>query len=375
MQTDERDIATAVADVEQPIAIQSPPKRRWSNDRLVTLLSQSGTIITLLLLIGLFSALRPQGFPTVQNLVNMLNQASVLAIIAGGLTLVLILGEFDLSISFVATLSGVLVASLLNEGTPIASAIALTLMVAIGIGILNGILVAYVKINAFIATLGTGAIVGGLVLWVSNGGEAQSLSKGPQAFLNLGQAKIVGIPVPVFIGVAALLVLWFLINKTEVGRRIDATGGSREASRLSGISVNRYLLLGFVISGLCAGIGGILLAAELGGGFANSGESFLLQSYTACFLGAVTLRQNEFHIIGTAVGVAILVVTFTGLAQLAVPVYWQNIAQGAVLILAVSITVFADRLQMALAQRKRVISARREASEASEGGGSQPVLP
>jgi ribose transport system permease protein len=348
---------------------QAAPERRRgvSPEKLMSAFSKGGTLFALAVLIVFFSLLRPHTFPTSSNLINVLNQGAVLAMIAGGLTMVLVLGEFDLSISYVASLAGVVVASLLGGSDNITLAIIIALATGAGMGLLNGILVAYVKINAFIATLGTGAIVGGIVLWITDGGEAQQFSEGAQAFLAIGQGKVIGIPAPIIISFVALFILWFILNKTETGRRLDATGGNREAARLSGISVQKHLMLGFLLSGLFAAAGGIVLASELGAGYADAGESFLLQAYTACFLGAVTLRNNEFHIVGTAVGVAILVVTFTGLAQASVPAYWQNIAQGAILILAVSITLFADRL--------RVFLARRSSASLHRGTGGSPPGP
>ena len=323
-----------------------------TTDRVVSAFSKGGTITSLLVLVVLFSILKSDTFPTSANVVTILSQSAVLAMIAGGLTIVLVMGDFDLSIGFVATLTGVLVCNLMTNGMAIAPAILIALLAGVAVGVLNGTIVAYWKINAFIATLGTGAILGGVILWLSNGGEAQQVPETAQTFFDIGQSKWIGIPMPVFIGAVVLLALWFLLNKTELGRRMDATGGNPDAARLSGIRTARCRFLGFVISGLCSGIAGIVLAAELGAGYSDAGTIFLLQAFTACFLGAVTLRDNEFHILGTVVGVLILTVAFNGLAQLGVETYWQDIAQGAILIFAVSITLMTDRVQHLISLRR-----------------------
>jgi ribose transport system permease protein len=317
--------------------------------RLLAEAPRYGTILALLALIAMFSILKSGTFPTVSNSLTILDQAAVLAMIAGGLTICLVLGEFDLSIGFTVTLSGIMATYWLDTKYSLTVSILLALATGAAVGLFNGILVAYGRINAFIATLGTGSIIEGLILWITGGKSTQVNNN---TFINIGQAKVAGVPIPVVIAVILLIILWAFLNKTESGRRIDATGGNNEAARLSGIRVTRYRLLGFVISGTASGIAGIVLAAELGAGYSDAGSSFLLEAFTACFLGAVTLRDGEFHIVGTAVGVLILAVTFNGLAQMGVAAYWQNIAQGAILIGAVGMAGLAGRVKFLRRRRK-----------------------
>jgi ribose transport system permease protein len=319
-------------------------------ERVVAKLPSFGTLAGLLLLFAVFSALKSSTFPTGSNLLTILDQASLLGIVAGGLTACLILGEFDLSIGYTATLGGVVATRWLGSSFSV-EWIVLALGAGVLVGLVNGFIVAYGRINAFIATLGTGAVVYGIVLAIT-GGTAEQVNS--TAFEKLGQGKVVGIPAPVIISGVLLIVLWVVFNKTEPGRRIDAVGANSEAARLSGIRVSRYRLLGFVTSGFCAAAAGIVLASELGAGYSDAGDNYLLQAFTACFLGAVTLRDGEFHIIGTAVGVLIMGVAFNGLAQLGVAAYWQNIAQGAILVGAVSIATLTGRLQTRLSRRRRV---------------------
>jgi ribose transport system permease protein len=313
--------------------------------------SKGGTIVCLFLLIALFSVLTPGSFATTGNIATVLSQAAVLAMMAGGITLVLVMGDFDLSIGFIATLTGVVVVKLLAHGMEEWLAVLLAVLCGAGCGVINGIIVAYGRIGSFIATLGTGAIFEGVVLWLTQNGVAQTLPLSGSSFENIGQAKWFGVLVPVYIAAVTLLLLWFVLNKTESGRRMDATGGNITVARLAGIRTARYRVAGFVISGLCSGAAGVVLAAELGAGYSDSGTTFLLEAFTACFIGAVTLRDNEFHIVGTVVGVLILSVTFVGLTDLSVASYWQNIAQGAILIVAVGSTVAVTQLRSAVTAR------------------------
>lgn len=347
---------SASADDAQPPALpdgsgpgRRAPQRQALPLRVLGAAPRYGTVLALLALIATFSYLRSGTFPTVSNSLTILSQAAVLAMIAGGLTICLVLNEFDLSIGFTATLSGIVATFWLDTKYSLTVSILLALASGAAVGLFNGILVAYGRVNAFIATLGTGSIIEGIILFITGGKSTQVNNT---TFIDLGQSKVFEVPVPVVVAAALLLVLWVVLNKTESGRRIDATGGNNEAARLSGIRVNRYRVLGFVISGVASGIAGIVLAAELGAGYSDAGSSFLLEAFTACFLGAVTLRDGEFHIVGTAVGVLILAVTFNGLAQMGVPAYWQNIAQGGILIAAVGTAGLAGRVHF-LRRRRR----------------------
>ncbi|MGV8872832.1 MAG: ABC transporter permease [Rhodococcus sp. (in: high G+C Gram-positive bacteria)] len=279
----------------------------------------------------------------------MLTQSAILAVVAGGLTIVLVLGDFDLSIASTLALGGVVAASVLEQGST-ALAVLCALGAGAAVGVVNGIIVAYIRVNAFIATLGVGAVVTGVVLAITQGSV---LAINSPDYMKIGQAQPFGLPSTALVAFALLLALWIFLNKTEPGRRMDAIGGNSEASRLSGIRVARYRLLGFVISGVCAAGAGVLLAAQLGAAYTNSGDGFLLQAFTACFLGAVTLRASEFHVVGTAVGVLIMIVAFNGLTQLGVEAFWQSIAQGAILLAAVSAAALSGRLHVPYLHRLR----------------------
>jgi ribose transport system permease protein len=313
--------------------------RRWSRPSL----SQYGSVIFLVGLVVLFSLLR-SNFATTSNTLTILDQSSVLAIMAGGLTICLVLNEFDLSIGYAATLSGVLATHWLASGDiSLWPSILIALVAGVAVGIVNGTIVAYWRVNAFIATLGTGSVLQGVILWIT-GGSAAVVSN--STLLAIGQSKAFGIPVPVIIAAVVLIILWVGLNKTEAGRRMDAIGGNAAAARLSGLHVERYRLLGFVVCSVCAAISGVVLAGELGAGYSDAAVSLLLQAFTACFIGAATLRSGEFHILGTAIGVLLLSVAFNGLTQLGVATFWQNIAQGLILVAAMATASLSGRLRV-----------------------------
>ena len=248
------------------------------------------------------------------------------------MTICLVLGEFDLSIGYSATLGGVVTAKLVNHGVASWLVVVLALGTGLVIGLVNGIVIAYGQVNAFIATLGTGSVIYGIVLGLTSGA---GINFTHPALHTLGQGSFHSFPAPAMVMLVVLAVLWVFLNKTELGRRIDAVGGNAVAARLSGIRVARIRLVGFLISGTVAAGAGMLLSAQLGASYSDSGTPYLLEAFTACFLGAVTLRENEFNVAGTLIGVLIIAVTFNGLAQLGVSAFWQNVAQGLILIAAV----------------------------------------
>jgi len=220
------------------------------------------TIIGLIAMIAAFSLLSPRAFPTLGNFTNVLNQASLSMIIAGGLTLAVIVGELDLSIGFAASLHGVLVTGLIvSNGLPIPVAILIVLVLGALIGLVNGLIVTKARVNSVIATLGIGTILTGLAFAYSAG--VPIVAGVPEAFLQLSLGRwLLGIPNNIVIMALVLGGLWILVERTSLGQEIQAVGGNPAAARLAGIDVDRIKILGFVASGVCAAITGILLAEK-----------------------------------------------------------------------------------------------------------------
>jgi ribose transport system permease protein len=304
---------------------------------LLGLLATYGTIIGFLLMVLTFSALAPVAFPSFSNFVNVLNQASLAMIIAGGLTVTMIVGELDLSIGFAASFAGVLVTGLIaNQGFPVPVAIVAVLLVGAFIGLVNGLIVTKMRVNSVIATLGTGTIVVGLNFAYSTGSPI--VAGVPDSFVDISIGRLWGIPHNILTMLAVMAGLWFLVERTSIGQSIQAVGGNAIASRLSGIRVDSIKILGFVVAGVCAALTGILLASALGSGTTSAADSYLLTAFAAVFLGSATLRDGEFHITGTFVGVLIIAVGFNGLAIFGAPTFYQYVFQGAILIVSVGLS-------------------------------------
>lgn len=297
-----------------------------------------GTIIGLATMILAFSLLSPNAFPTIGNFTNVLNQASLAMIIAGGLTLAVIVGELDLSIGFAASLHGVLVTGLIvHNKLPIPIAIAIVLALGAVIGVINGFIVTKMKVNSVIATLGVGTIITGLAFAYSTG--VPIVAGVPEAFLQLSLGRwLGGIPNNIVIMVFVLGLLWILVERTSIGQEIQAVGGNAAAARLAGINVDRVKTIGFIISGMCAALTGTLLASRLGSGTTSAADSYLLTAFAAVFLGSATLRDGEFHVFGTLVGALIIAFGFNGLNIFGAPTYSQYIFQGSILIIAVGLS-------------------------------------
>jgi ribose transport system permease protein len=316
-----------------------PKTRATARFDAIAFLARYGTILSLVALIIAFSLSRPEVFPSLRNCLNILNQVSILGIIAIGLTVCLVIAQFDLSIGALATFGGYFAARILMEtkfesGIAIFAVVVLVLVMAMLIGVLNGALVSYLGISAIVETLAMGFIVGGVILGVS-GSRTISPTEIPAAFKVIGQGTILGIPNPVIVMIVTALVLWLFLEHTQPGRNMYAIGGNKEAARLSGIPVKRYALVAMGICAACAALGGLVAAANLAAGRPQGvGETYLLNAFVAVFIGASTLRPGKFHVFGTAIGVLLIGVISNGLSILGVQTYWQYIVQGMLLILA-----------------------------------------
>ncbi len=316
------------------------PNRRLSPGAKAALgfFARYATILGLLAMIGAFAVLSPRAFPTVNNFTNVLNQASLAMIIAAGLTLAVVVGELDLSIGFAASLHGILVTGLIvSSKLPIPLAVVIVLAAGALIGLVNGVIVTKIRVNSVIATLGVGTILTGLAFAYSAG--VPIVAGVPEAFLQLSLGRwLFGIPNNIVVVVVVVGGLWVLVERTALGQEIQAVGGNPAAARLAGIDVDRIKVLGFMISGTCAALTGILLASRLGSGTASAADTYLLTAFAAVFLGSATLRDGEFHVLGTLIGALIIAFGFNGLNIFGAPTFSQYVLQGAILIVAVGLS-------------------------------------
>lgn len=302
-----------------------------------------GTIVVLLAMVVGFSITAPDAFPQQQNLVNVLSQMSLTAIIAGGLTFVLVVDEFDLSIGYQASLAGVMVVGLMtNQYIPQPIAIAIVLMVGTLVGFFNGFIVTKLGVNAMIATLGTGTIVVGINYFYAGGIPITLAHASGFVQLSLGK-DILGIPNPIIFMVVVLSFLWVILNQTAIGQNMKAVGGNPEAAALSGISVDRTKIMAFMLSGFFAALTGVLLASRIGSGQVTAGDGYMLDAFAAVFLGSAALLDGVFHIIGTFIGVLTVGVGFNGLAIYGAPTFFQFLFKGTLLIVAVALSTVGRR--------------------------------
>ncbi|MCS6847009.1 MAG: ABC transporter permease [Anaerolineae bacterium] len=328
---------------EKPLrGIVSSPAIRLNRPRNLLWARKWGTLIGFVALVVLFSLLRPDVFPSVRNWSNIIEQVATLAIVAVMVTIVMVTGDFDLSVGALASLAGVVAADLMaNQGVPVALAILVALLVGMAGGAINGLLVAYGGLSAFVATLATMTAYGGAALLYTNG--ATIFSGIPESFRWLGQGNVAGIPASVIVMLIVVFLAWLLMEQTVFGRRLYAIGGNTEASYLVGISVQRLRLMAFTLSGLGAALSGVILTSRLFSAHPQAGNPFMLNAAAAVFLGATAFREGEPHVLGTVLGVLIMGVLGNGLNILGVNSYIQSILTGVIIVLAVLISSLSRR--------------------------------
>jgi ribose transport system permease protein len=221
------------------------------------------------------------------------------------------------------------------------AAILLVLAVAALIGLINGFLVAHVGVNAIVATLGSSTILLGINFLYSNGAPITLESSG---FTGIARDRLLGIPIPVLLMAAILAFLWVVLNKTLLGHHLQAVGSNPTAARLAGVDVAKITLAAFVTVSLCAAVCGILLSARIGSGMVTAGDGFLLSAFAATFLGASVIRDGQFHVLGTFVGVLTVTIAGNGLAILGAQSYALYLVQGTILLVAVALSTTSRRL-------------------------------
>jgi ribose transport system permease protein len=271
-------------------------------------------------------------FGTTSNFRNIIDNSVVVGIVALGQTLVLISGGFDLSVSGVVPLAGVAFAMLGNDGVPIAANIAACVAIGAVVGIVNGLLVTVIQINPLIATLGTLSITTGVAFAISDG-VTQPFNYDGTGFL--GNHAPLGFSNYTYVFFALAFVGLLSLRYSVYGQLVYSRGGSREASRLAGIRVDLVTNLVYAICGMLAAVGGIVVATQLLAGTATAGTTTALDSISAAVIGGAALSGGEGGIVGTLIGVLVITTIANGLAITQVPAFYQQIATGAVLLLAV----------------------------------------
>ena len=326
------------ATLAPPAAAPRPPAathRRLDPARARSLVGRYAVVIALVLLIVVFSVLRPDTFFTAGNLQSILVTEAVLVILALGLVVPLASGEFDLSIAAVLGFSAGLLAHLTaNEDWSVPAALAVTFLAALATGVVNGLFVVSFGVNSFITTLGVGTVVAGLALAIFS---AETIGGIPSSFSDPFRAELLGLDTPVFLAFGLALAMWYFLQHTPTGRYVFFTGEGREAARLAGVRVDRIRFGGLVGSALFAWLAGIVLAAQTGAAQASYGNPFLLPAFAAAFLGATTIKVGRPNAWGTVVAVYLLAVGTTGLQLLGAADWVEDVFNGSALVLAVAL--------------------------------------
>jgi len=292
--------------------------------------AEAGAFLAVIILGIVLTTASPQ-FLTVSNLTFVARGFSFIAIASLGVGLVIITGGIDLSVGSIMGLSGVIAAFLSSHGFGTVLSLSGALLVGVIMGFLNGILVAKAKLAPFIVTLGMLSIGRGLVYVVTGGWPMQGLTK---PILFLGQGFFLGLPLPVWIMIVLLIIMQIILRYTAFGWYVYSIGGNDEATRLSGVFVDRIKIGVYVISGFFASIGGIVLTARLGVGETTAGNGYELNVIAALVLGGVSLSGGMGSAVSALFGAALMGILRNGLVLLGVSSFWQQISIGTVIILA-----------------------------------------
>jgi ribose transport system permease protein len=300
-----------------------------------------GTLIGVAAILFYFWINLPGTFLTGRNLLNISQQMSMLAVVAFAMTVVMAVGDFDLSVGSTASLAGIVAALVFVSGGPVIVGVAAALAAGLIGGLVNGFLISYVGILPFVATLGTMTVYSGLAFRLS-GGKTLFGGAIPASFsgfardgVALGGSGLV-LPDLTLVALGALVVIWLLLEQTVYGRRIYAIGGNSEAARLVGIPVKPLRLAAFGLSGLGAATAGLMYASRVASANPTQGAGLMLDSIAAVFLGTTISEQGEPRVLNTLAGVLILGVLGNGLTQMNVDSYVRDMLTGSIVIVAVA---------------------------------------
>lgn len=301
-------------------------------ERRRSLLQNAGVLIPFALVLVAGVAVVPN-FVSGSNVTNVLVNAAILAIVGYGMTLVIAVRGIDLSVGSAQALAACVAAWAVNGAGPLAGTV-VGVAVGAALGLVNGLLVTQLRVPGFIATLSTMSVFRGLVLLFTGGAPIMIASGG---FKSVATASVLGVPVPFLIALLLGAGAWFVLDRMRFGKHVVAVGGSPEAAIDSGIGVSRVLLLAYVAAGAAAGIGGVLLASQLGVVNGSVSSGLELQAIAIVVLGGTSMAGGRPRIVGTFVAALLLSMINSGLNLLNVPSFYQYVALGALLVFALSI--------------------------------------
>jgi ribose transport system permease protein len=307
--------------------------------RIPATLRRYGTLLGFAAMVIFFAVNLPDTFLTPRNLLNVSQQISMLGVVAFTMTVVMSMGDFDLSVGAMASLAGVVAAVLFVAGWPVGMAIAAALAVGVAGGLLNGFLVSVLGILPFVATLGTMTVFGGFAFLVSDGRTIfgrdipASFSGFARSGIEMGDLRI---PALTLVALAVLALVWAVLEQTPYGRRLYAIGGNIEAARLAGTRVVKLRWLAFTFTGMGAAIAGLMYASRVASANPTQGDGLMLDAIACVFLGMTVSEEGEPNVLGTLLGVLLLGLLDNGLTQMNVDSYIREVLVGTIIILAVA---------------------------------------
>jgi len=318
----------------------------------------SGTLIGFLIVVGYFWVNIPNTFMTVPNWLNISQQISMLAVVAFTMTIVMVMGDYDLSVGSMASLAGIVAAlwfrdqaGVVDAGILVIIGVGIALVVGLAGGLLNGVLVSVIGIAPFVATLGTLTMFNGIAFLISGGAtifgraipmEFSSIARGGIVIGMVNERPLL-FPNLTILALIVLVLVWILLEQTTFGRRLYAIGGNAEAARLSGVRVRTLRLIAFMLTGVGAALAGLMLASRVASANPTQGGGLMLDAIAAVFLGMTMSEEGEPHVLGTLIGVLFLGVLDNGLTQMSVNSYIREILIGAIIIAAVTISSLSRR--------------------------------
>jgi ribose transport system permease protein len=304
-----------------------------------TLLRRYGTLIGFVGVLVFFWVSLPDTFMTVRNWLNITQQVSMLTVVAAGMTIVMVMGDFDLSVGSMASLAGIVVAKLFTLGYPVPTAVAVALLAGLVGGALNGALVSLIGILPFIATLATLTIFSGAAFLIS-GGKTIFGRDIPESFSDFARDGLplgaVNVPYLTIAALVVVVLVWILLEQTTFGRRLYAIGGNREAARLGGVKLKSLSVIAFSLTGFGAAIAGLMYSSRVASANPTQGSGLMLNAIAAVFLGMTMSEEGEPRVHATLVGVLVLGVLDNGLTQMNVDSYVRDILVGAIILAAVA---------------------------------------
>ncbi|WP_433447272.1 ABC transporter permease [Streptomyces sp. CA-142005] len=357
-----------------PFPRRSRPRRRGPAWHLV---SAYGLLVLTALLFLVFSLTLPRTFPTQDTVDSILSNQSIPAVLALAAMVPIVTGSFDLSLGYGLGLAHVMVLQLVvNDGWPWPWACLVVLAGGAVVGVLNGVVVEFGRIDSFIATLGTGSMLYAVTGWVTGGGRIVPGPHGlPAAFTGIYDSKVLGIPLPALYVLVLAVALWVVLERLPLGRYLYVIGSNPRAADLAGVPTRRYTVYAFAASGLIVGCAGVLLAAQQEIGNPSVGLDYLLPAFVGALLGSTAIKPGRPNALGTVVAVAVLAVGLTGIGQMGADFWTIPLFYGGTLLLAVGLAGYSARRLRTGADAARDAAAAAQPPPSAPGGGTAGIAP